>query len=85
VFPTGVFSGLARLRLQELQTRAPSPPEVAEPSMAPLVDPAQAESARVLRGGSWGGRPWGLRSAYRSGGTADYRLTDLGFRLARSN
>ena len=40
---------------------------------------------RVLRGGSWGGSPRGLRSAYRGRNTVDFRGTGhLGFRLARS-
>ena len=40
---------------------------------------------RVLRGGSWGGSPRGLRSAYRGRNTADFRGTGhLGFRIARS-
>ncbi|GAB6051222.1 hypothetical protein JCM17960_00420 [Magnetospira thiophila] len=39
---------------------------------------------RVLRGGSWYGNPWVLRSAYRSRGLPDYRNDDLGFRLART-
>ena len=39
---------------------------------------------RVIRGGSWSNAPWGLRSANRSGSTPDYRINDLGFRLARS-
>ena len=38
---------------------------------------------RVLRGGSWLGRPENLRSAYRGWGYAGYRLLNLGFRLAQ--
>ncbi len=41
-------------------------------------------SRRVSRGGSWGGYPWSLRSAFRGWGAADYRRSDLGFRIARS-
>ncbi|MCY4572526.1 MAG: formylglycine-generating enzyme family protein [Gemmatimonadetes bacterium] len=42
---------------------------------------------RVLRGGSWNGPPWRLRSAYRSGSWAEYREQGnhyLGFRAART-
>lgn len=38
---------------------------------------------RVLRGGSWGGRPETLRSAFRIRNYADNRFWDIGFRLAR--
>jgi formylglycine-generating enzyme required for sulfatase activity len=38
-------------------------------------------SDRVLRGGSWGGRAGGCRSAYRDGGTPGYRSNIAGFRL----
>ncbi len=44
--------------------------------------PLAPDSARVVRGGSWGGGGRGMRSAYRSGGTPDGRLSFLGFRLA---
>ena len=39
---------------------------------------------RVLRGGSWGFYPAGLRSANRSRGTPDIRDDGIGFRLART-
>ena len=39
---------------------------------------------RVLRGGSWFNRPWLLRSALRLRHTADNRLINDGFRIARS-
>ncbi|MFQ5588602.1 MAG: SUMF1/EgtB/PvdO family nonheme iron enzyme [Nitrospiria bacterium] len=39
---------------------------------------------RVLRGGSWGGRPSNLRSAVRSWSDADSRFYNDGFRLART-
>ena len=39
---------------------------------------------RVLRGGSWDYFPRLLRSAHRSGLTADYRYYVFGFRIARS-
>ena len=41
-------------------------------------------SRRVLRGGSWNYRPWGLRSAYRGRSTTGSRFSSIGFRLARS-
>jgi formylglycine-generating enzyme required for sulfatase activity len=42
------------------------------------------ESLRVLRGGSWDYDPQFLRSASRDRNTSDGRLSDLGFRLART-
>ena len=39
---------------------------------------------RVLRGGSWVSLPWNLRSALRYGDVAEYRVTDFGFRVART-
>jgi len=49
----------------------------------PLTDPRgpDAGSFRVLRGGSWGDAPRGVRCAFRSGGTPEYRDGNLGFRL----
>ena len=41
-------------------------------------------SRRVLRGGSWYSRPRDLRSANRSGYSADDRFSGIGFRIARS-
>jgi formylglycine-generating enzyme required for sulfatase activity len=38
----------------------------------------------VLRGGSWGGFPWGCRSAFRNRGGADTRVNNVGFRVART-
>ena len=43
-----------------------------------------ASARRVARGGSWGGRPRGVRSANRGRNTPDNRDNSLGFRLARS-
>ena len=40
--------------------------------------------ARLLRGGSWGNRPWNLRSAGRYGYDPDFRYYDNGFRVART-
>ena len=39
---------------------------------------------RVLRGGSWIGIPWYLRSAYRDGYSTGYRRNNIGFRVART-
>jgi formylglycine-generating enzyme required for sulfatase activity len=39
---------------------------------------------RVVRGGSWGGLPVGLRSALRFLYSADDHGNDLGFRVART-
>ena len=41
-------------------------------------------SRRVLRGGSWDRNPGCLRSAYRGGGDASYRSSNIGFRVART-
>ena len=41
-------------------------------------------SRRVVRGGSWGYRPWSLRSALRLRLDAGDRHRDVGFRLART-
>ena len=41
-------------------------------------------SRRVLRGGSWNYFPGNLRSANRNGVTSGYRVSDLGFRVART-
>ena len=38
---------------------------------------------RVLRGGSWSGRPLDLRSAYRARNKADFKSIFIGFRIAR--
>ncbi|MCX7112396.1 MAG: SUMF1/EgtB/PvdO family nonheme iron enzyme [Proteobacteria bacterium] len=43
-----------------------------------------AAGNRVVRGGSWGGNPQYLRSAYRLGDTSDGAINFLGFRLARA-
>jgi formylglycine-generating enzyme required for sulfatase activity len=42
------------------------------------------ESWRVVRGGSWGGYPQGLRAADRDSGNTDYHDSSIGFRLART-
>ena len=39
---------------------------------------------RVLRGGSWGDIPRYLRSAYRNAITTDFRIINIGFRVART-
>ena len=39
---------------------------------------------RVLRGGSWNGRPAVVRASYRYDYTPEYRLNGIGFRLARA-
>ena len=38
---------------------------------------------RVLRGGSWGNGPEGLRASFRDGSGADFRGNFVGFRLAQ--
>lgn len=43
----------------------------------------ETKSQRVLRGGSWGSSPSGLRSAHRYFYAPDTRDGDLGFRLSR--
>ena len=43
-----------------------------------------SDNRRVLRGGSWSGSPAILRSANRNRGTPDNRISDGGFRLART-
>ena len=39
---------------------------------------------RALRGGSWGHRPWRLRSADRDGFPSDFSHSTFGFRVART-
>ena len=41
-------------------------------------------SRRVLRGGSWGTRPWNLRSTFRLANVAGSRNLSIGFRVART-
>ena len=41
-------------------------------------------TARVLRGGTFGDRPGDLRSAYRDGNRPGHRDGVIGFRLART-
>ena len=40
-------------------------------------------SLRVLRGGSWSIGPGHLRAAFRSRNDVDYRINNVGFRVAR--
>ncbi len=42
-------------------------------------------SGRVIRGGSWDGNARGCRSAFRYGGSPDYRSNCIGFRLVLSS
>jgi formylglycine-generating enzyme required for sulfatase activity len=53
---------------------------------SPTTDPAGPDSGagRVVRGGSWYGRPRYCRSAIRYDNLPDYRVNDLGFRAART-
>ena len=44
---------------------------------------ASSSGQRVLRGGSWGSGPRGVRSANRNGDTPDYQYSLVGFRLAQ--
>ena len=46
--------------------------------------PGGHSSSRVLRGGAWGDTPGDLRSANRSMFDSAYRLSDFGFRVART-
>ncbi|MBV8576674.1 MAG: formylglycine-generating enzyme family protein [Acetobacteraceae bacterium] len=41
-------------------------------------------ASRVVRGGSWSSFPRYLRAAYRYGSTPDNRVSNIGFRLART-
>ena len=43
-----------------------------------------ADASRVLRGGSWGSDPQGLRSAYRYSSTPSAQSSGVGFRAART-
>ena len=45
------------------------------------VGPLEAETFRVLRGGSWGDDPWSLRPADRYWNSPDYRNVTVGFRV----
>ncbi len=38
----------------------------------------------ILKGSSWKGKPYEARGANRTAGSAEYRLSDIGFRCARS-
>jgi formylglycine-generating enzyme required for sulfatase activity len=59
--------------------------EKGEYPSGPVTDPIGPESGeyRVLRGGSWGGGAWYLRSALRSWSDPGLRRYDVGFRVAR--
>lgn len=46
--------------------------------------PIGPETTRVSRGGSYTGPTWAARVAFRGGGTPGDRLSDIGFRLART-
>ena len=52
---------------------------------SPGADPPGAlqGACRVRRGGGWGSDPQGARSAFRYGGTPEYRDNGVGFRVAR--
>ncbi len=53
---------------------------------SPTNDPPGPSSgaSRVLRGGSWDVRPFNARSAYRYGDAPDNRISNYGFRVART-
>ena len=56
-------------------------------SRSPLEDPVNNHHQgkyRVLRGGSWYSHPLSTRSANREGGVPEYRLNNIGFRVARA-
>jgi formylglycine-generating enzyme required for sulfatase activity len=48
----------------------------------PLQQVPGSDLARVVRGGAWYDLGWSVCSAFRSGNVPDYRLNNLGFRLA---
>ena len=48
------------------------------------IGPTEADTPRVLRGGSWGQAAQIVRGAYRGYDAAGNRYTDLGFRCSRS-
>ncbi len=52
-----------------------------------VTDPKGPKSGdgRVLRGGSWDGRGWSCRSAFRNRGNPSGRNVNFGFRLARGH
>jgi formylglycine-generating enzyme required for sulfatase activity len=54
----------------------------ANPRSLAAVRVDESERDRVVRGGSWHNKPQSVRASYRSRTTADYRGTDVGFRLA---
>lgn len=49
-----------------------------------LYDPGVYGSYRVLRGGGWFDEHWSCRASARRRSHPDYRVDDVGFRLARS-
>ncbi len=51
---------------------------------SPATDPTGAATGarRVLRGGSWANMPWTCRSACRYSRNPDYRINNIGFRVA---
>ena len=53
---------------------------------APADDPTgpDSDNGRVLRGGSWDGRPYNTRSAVRLGVSPNYGDNSTGFRIART-
>jgi formylglycine-generating enzyme required for sulfatase activity len=48
----------------------------------PQGPPSTGLSRRVFRGGSWNEPAWNCRSAYRDGNPPEYRIGDVGFRVA---
>jgi formylglycine-generating enzyme required for sulfatase activity len=52
---------------------------------SPVVDPKGTDNSQicVMRGGSWNYEAWKIRSASRGGSGPDYRVDDVGFRVAR--
>lgn len=53
---------------------------------SPQDDPPgpSGSSKRVLRGGSWNDNPVRMRSAYRNFDAPSYRVSSIGFRVART-
>ena len=54
------------------------------PSDGSVWEDGADTTVRMLRGGSWGSHPWGLRSANRLRNKPNYKNNSIGFRLVHS-